>query len=260
MNSRPRDLVEEQFEQLAALAIAEAHDVAGEERVDEERLLPRHRMDAHDGMHRRRRRRVGVVALAGPALVAVPAVHRLEMVEEILDRRRQVLVRGDEVGPQRVAAVRRDHHAAQDRCLRRVRDERDVGVPAGHACDAARRMPRARPRTDRPSRCSRASTAMISALSSTERGDRVRGREVAERPAERDLLVLRDALIAEEEHLPLHQRVGESGDGRGVERLAEVDAGHLGPDDARQRANVEVAVPPCSSPSACSLRGRAILT
>ena len=58
----PGDLVEQQIEQLAVLAVAQADEVAGEDRIHEQRAFTGRRMNADDGMHRGGRRLVLVVA------------------------------------------------------------------------------------------------------------------------------------------------------------------------------------------------------
>src|SRR4029079_4452325 len=68
---------------------------------------------------------------------------------------------------------------------------------------------------------------------------RVRGRDVAELRPERDLLRLRDRLVAEEDHLTLEQRGAHLLEHGWLERLAEVDAVDLGADVAGDRADVE---------------------
>jgi hypothetical protein len=140
-------------------------------------------------------------------------------------------------GCTRVAAVRRDDLAAQDRRRSGVDDERDVGVPA----------------VDRPPGTRERVGLDVAEIHLGLTGvddqhlvavvgrhvDGMAGRERAERLAEGHVLLAREGLVAEEQHLPLEQRIGELGDGRRVERLAEVDAVHLGTDDRHDRPEVE---------------------
>ena len=65
------------------------------------------------------------------------------------------------------------------------------------------------------------------------------GVQVAEQPAERQVLVLRDVLVAEEDHQVLGQRAVDLVLLAIGERLAEVDAGDLGADDRRQLVDGE---------------------
>src|SRR5207249_601428 len=68
---------------------------------------------------------------------------------------------------------------------------------------------------------------------------RVRVRELSEASPERDLRLVVDVLVAEEEHPVLQERLTDVGDRRVVERRGEVDAVDLGADPAGDRANLE---------------------
>ena len=65
--------------------------------------------------------------------------------------------------------------------------------------------------------------------------DRMRRRDLAEVLPEADVVVLRDRLVSEEQHLPLQERVAERTDGARIEWLAEIDAIDMRADDARRR-------------------------
>ena len=165
----------------------------------------------------------------------VVVVHGVEAVDEVLHLRRQLLVGGGEVGPLRVAAVRRHDEAPQDRRHRRLGHERDVGVPAALDRRAAGLV--AAPGTARLV----VEQQDLGVVGERRQQRRVAGDELAERPAEREVLLLGEGLVAEEHDLPLEQRGADGGDRLGRE-LAEVDAVDLGADVAGHRAHVEPEV------------------
>ena len=66
--------------------------------------------------------------------------------------------------------------------------------------------------------------------------------ELAETTSEIDMRIGRDVLIAEHEHLVTHERFTQRGNGAVVEHVVEVDRGHLGTDDRRDRGEVEQSV------------------
>jgi hypothetical protein len=232
-----RQLLEEELEELLALAPMHADDVAGEVRVDVERPLPRLRVHAHDGMMRHQqvappeRRRLAVASLSGPVGVLGP-----ERVGQIAHRRRQALVRGDQIGPDRVAADRGDHLGAEDRREGRVDRRRHVTVEPAHRrrvalLDTARAvlLHLALPVHRVDLRIALGRVGVV----------RVRVRQLAEPAPECDLLLVTDRLVAEEEHPMLQQRLTDVGDRGVVERRAEVDAVDLGADPAGDRADLE---------------------
>src|SRR5260370_16042168 len=82
---RACNLVEEQVEDPAVLPVGEADDVAREPRVHEQCAFPGDRVDAHDGMGRRRWWLVRVVSLSGLTGETVPLVDCLQMIDEVAD-------------------------------------------------------------------------------------------------------------------------------------------------------------------------------
>ena len=59
-------------------------------------------------------------------------------------------------------------------------------------------------------------------------------RQFAEQPAERLVLVVRQVLVAEEDHQVFHQRVVHFLELLVAERARQIDPGNLGPDMRRQ--------------------------
>lgn len=139
---------------------------------------------------------------------------------ELLHGRRQPRVRGFEVEPHRVAAVRRNFQRVQDRTHRRLRRERHVGVPALGDVSAP------------------------GVATAVELHDILVGAHVLEIRVAIDLaevqrealvLVAVDDLIGKEQHLVLDPRRGQFADRLVVERLPQVDAPHLGAQHIRER-------------------------
>jgi hypothetical protein len=147
---------------------------------------------------------------------------RPEVFRERLQRRRQADIGRYSVGPQRVAAVRRDEDAAQDRHFRIGIDKGHVGMPAVGA--AARRIDFEYGGAARLRRIGRM------------------GDKLAE--ARREALlpgVVEMILMAEKYHLVFRQRRLDRGDS-GVRQVAgKLDIADLGADAAGKRANVKIA-------------------
>ena len=131
---RPRHVFPDQFEQLLAFARCQPDD-----RFDIGRAREQHAL-AGLGVHRHQRVLAGqrpapdalVVLLAGLGVrTRDVSVYRAQPVEKAAHRRRQPLIGGHEIGPERIAAIGRNSHAAQDRRAGRVDRRGDVGVPAG---------------------------------------------------------------------------------------------------------------------------------
>lgn len=68
---------------------------------------------------------------------------------------------------------------------------------------------------------------------------RVADRRLAELRGERDVLLVREELFAEENHAPFQQCVADRGDLRRGQRLGQVDAANLRADVGGQRNHVD---------------------
>jgi hypothetical protein len=140
---------------------------------------------------------------------------------------------GDEVGPERIAAIGRDRHAPQDRGERRVDRRRNVGVPA-------------RPRRHHHLLAVLVRGAVLGdrvdlgiALDMTEH--RMPDRRLAELARHRDMLSVIEVLAAEEYHLPFQEGVTHLLHLFRRQGFAEIDAADLRADMQRQRDDLDIS-------------------
>ena len=218
-------MAHEEREQGVALGPLELLEPGGETLVDVEGGTAGLGMGAHRGMLGRRVDAVAQVVAPVAADVVLPAlVHRRQLLEQPLHAVGEGLPGGVHAGEQGVAARRRRLLDAQDAAHRGVDVARDVGVPqlAGHELRVAVGV------HDQD-------LGMLGVL----RGGGM-DVQVPEEAAEGLVLRPGQLLIAEEQHEVLHQRGADGVDGVGGERRAQVDPGHLGPDDRRHRLDPNV--------------------
>ena len=203
-----------------ALVARHADQAAGEAAIDVERLLAGHGVCAnHRVLGARVLRLVRhteiLVEAAIDRLAVVDRGHALEIPLHAVAER---FVGGVHAGEQRVAAFGRAGLDVEDAAHRRLDIAGDVGVPTlaigaravlvgvdDHQLGLARLVRRG--------------------------GMQV---QVAPQPAEGEVLVGRDGLVAEENHRVLGQRAVQLVDGLVAERPAEVDATHLRAEDRRE--------------------------
>src|SRR5262245_13316664 len=227
-------MLPEQIEHHLALAGSEADDRLQERRTDEQDALSRLGMHAHDRM-------LGLQLPAADALVVGLALGgaggRLEPmdaaqpVNDATHRLRETLIGHREIGPERVAAVGRNGHAAQDGSLGRVQRGGDVGMPPGP------RSLRARPTIG---------------LRRAELGDRVDLGEIldmaehgvadgrlAHLSRKGNVGLVIEVLTPEEDDLPAQESLVDCFPRRRVERSTEIDARDLGADVQRERLHLE---------------------
>ena len=129
-----------------------------------------------------------------------------EAAAQLLHDGRQRVVGREQARPHRVAAALGDDLGVQERVRGRLGDPGDVGVPAvgvGWAVGGVLDGRRERGAAEHP-------------------GERVLP-DGAEGRRERELLVLAQVLVVEEQHRVLVQRVAQQTRGRVVERVAQVD-------------------------------------
>ena len=148
-------------------------------------------------------------------------MHRVQGVDEALERLRQLLVGAGGVGPHGVAAVFRDGDAAQDGDFREGVNEGDVGVP-------------------------RVGSAAAFGGVKFEQFGAFRGRyrrvgnNLAEARAESLMFGIGQVtLLAEEQHFVFDQRRVELGEGVGIKTCGEANVADLRADVARYAAYVQ---------------------
>jgi hypothetical protein len=208
-------------------------DEQRELRVDEQRLLPRHGMDAHDGMRGRAvdflempQLAPAFLALGEQRLERLEIVHRLEPRDEVLHAVGKALVGGGHAVKRRIPADLRDDFRTEHRAQRRTLAERLVGMP-----DVGRRR----------------RIAFLVVVDDQLRtvggvgGERMDG-EFAEVAAEPLEIFRADGLLREDEHLVRGERLGDGVDDRAVERPRQIDPGDLGAEEDAELAQRQRAV------------------
>src|ERR1051326_8124136 len=213
------DVLVEHLEHRRALGLLELRDPRREPAIDVERLLAGHGMRAHDRMLRARKDLALVLHAVAAAIDVLAVVDRGQRLEEALHRVGERVVRRVHAREERVAADGRQLVHVEDAAHGRRRIARDVRVPV----------------------LTRDVLAVLVGvdekdlrMSLHERRRRGMHDELAEEPAERLVLVRREALVAEEDDLVLGERFVDLLERALVERLAEIDAVHFGADDGRQ--------------------------
>ena len=152
------------------------------------------------------------------AVVIVVAVHRVQSVDEALERLRQLFVSAGGVGPHGVTAVFRDGNAAQDRNFREGVNEGDVGVPGVGAAAAF-------------------GGVEFEQFGAFRRRDRRVGDNFAKTRAEGLMFGIgKMTLLAEEQHFVFDQRRVELGEGLGIQLGGKTDIADLRADVARHAA------------------------
>ena len=210
---------EQELQDRLALGFRQLVDLRGEALVDEQRATSAHRMRAD---HRVRQRRILApclfplgqrfrrVAIALQRKRTGEVVGGGQPFEQGFHRRRQGFIRRDAAGPQGIAAKLRQQLGAEHRAHGRGRQEGHVGVPdrvVAHVGDGGVEDQHLR-------------------LFRHVRVDRVNV-QVAEIGGESRLLLRRDRLVTEEQHLMLEQRLLDGVALFQVQRLADVDAADL---------------------------------
>ena len=171
----------------------------------------------------RRQRRVDpLAAVEGAGVVEVVGVQDPQPVSQLAQFRRQALVRGDGVGPDRVSAGRRDHHGVQQGEGRGPVDEGHVGVPVVGLA--------ALERVD----------LLQERLAGWRSQRRVAQGQRAQPFGEGDLPAVVQALAAQEHHLVLQEGLADLGDHLVAQRRTGVRAGDLGTDVACQLGGSDV--------------------
>src|SRR5579875_41813 len=240
------ELLVEDAQDGVALPFAEADDIPGEMRVDEDGLLARFGVDPHDRVHGAQHRLGHRVFLGDDAEPpGMPLVHGVEPVDGGLYGRGEALVGGHQIGPLRVAGVVGDDLGPEDRPPGRVGDEGEVGVPpvggvvvfsSGVGRVARIDTPQLGGPPPAPAGVEGQELRVFFAFTA----DRVPGVELADRPPEGDLLLAGDGLVAEEHDSPAQQRLTDLGHRLRLERLAQVHPIDLGADDGAQRADLQL--------------------
>ncbi|MND64422.1 hypothetical protein D3C80_557590 [compost metagenome] len=160
----------------------------------------------------------GHVRLDGRVVVFI-AVHGPELVGELAQLKRQVLIGAGGIGPDRVATRSRRQYRPQDRSLRVGIDERHVGVPG----------------------IGPAGTVEFEQVTGAiaHRHGRV-GNRLAQQVGKGFLaLIIQVVLLAQEQHLVLHQRSLDSLDDGSVELGAKLYSTNLGANAAGDGMNIE---------------------
>ena len=216
----------EHVEDGGALVGGEAEDRLGELRVHEEAPAAVLGMGAH---HRVEAGKQLVVVLAVPVVAAagldVGGEPRVEVDGDQLvahgpHRGGEPVVGVLEARPRGVAAHLGAGEHGEDRAERRGLEEGDVGVPpAGPVLAAV--------------------DGQDLGVALDRRAARVPLGELAELAAEGGLLVVGEFLVAEEHDVVGVEGVPDGGHGGVVERPGQVDAGDLGADDRRERADLD---------------------
>ena len=234
---RPRHVLPDQFEQLLAFPWCQPDD-----RLDVGGAREQHALTGL-GVHRHERVLAGQRAALDTLVVLLPglgvrtrdvSVNRAQRVDKAAHRRRQPLIGGNEVGPERVAAIGRDRHAAQDRGERWVDRRRNVGVPA------------------RPRRHHHRFSVLVGGAVLGDRVDlgialdvaehRMPDGRLAELARHRDMLSVIEVLAAEEYHLPFQEGVTHFLHLFRRQGLAEIDAADFRADMQRQRDDLDIGV------------------
>jgi hypothetical protein len=180
------------FQDRVAFEPAQPLDPGREIAIDEECLAARHRVGADDRVLGLRKRFAASVVAKAAAIDRLAIVDRGQPFDELLDRRRQLVIGGIHAGEQRVAALRRDLGQIENAPERRLGIAGHVGMPF-----LAGDMLRVLVGMDRQD--------LGVALRRVRRG-RV-DRQLAEPPAERLVLVVCQRLVAEKHDEVFHQRV-----------------------------------------------------
>ena len=227
-------------QQGVALHARQALDVAGEGGVHIQHLLARDGVHAHHRVLHRRVLGAGGLQLVTARVLAqqvlrpaadLPGVHGCERLQIRLEGGRQAGVGSGEAGPQRVAAAGRNHLRIQAGAQRWLLAPGDVGMPV------ARRL-----------------GALGRALHDLDFGvvlqpgeERLDLGHVAKAAGEVHLLLRRDVLVAEEQHLVHGQGLAQLGLCGRIQRLAQVqvvddgaDGGGVGLDSKAGEGGVQV--------------------
>lgn len=223
---RPDRVLPEEVQQWPALLDRHVLEADREIAVDVEAFPEGHGMGAHHRMlglamrrlaaqnvHRREPFEAGVVVISRGVVDIAGAVDRDEPVEHPLHPRRQRLIGHVLVGEHRVAAIIRDLKRVEDRAERRRVEIGHVGMPAA------------------------AEIVGVLLVFGDDEDFRMAGHrldelvhvERAEAPAERQMPLRRQMLVAEEDDAMVEQRLVHVGGGRIVELARQINPSTIAP-------------------------------